>query len=84
MEYIVLIQLRGNVYLLEDFGEIKEKIRILLNRNSHHGIGYFEEEIDKVKLEQIEAEVKQWLDCHLETIPIWTEERRGEWIKNRS
>lgn len=83
MDYLSLIKVRGNTYLLEDLKEVKGQILQLLNRQACHGIGYLESEEDKKKLDEIEAEVKQWLDLHLNTIPLWTEKRREIWLENR-
>lgn len=76
MEHLCVVCIRNKQYLLSNLKEIQEPILQLLNRKAFHQIGYFETEKDKNMLDAMEIEVKHWLDLHLDTIPIWTEDRK--------
>ena len=76
MHIINTIRLRGNVYLVDDLGDIKKKLGQLINRRALYAIGYEEErEEDKIALDEMEKEVSEWLDKELHKIPVWTPER---------
>lgn len=76
MHVINTIRLRGNVYLVDDLGEIKKKIGQLINRRALYAAGYEEErDEDKIMLDKVEKEVNDWLDTELHNIPVWTKER---------
>ena len=76
MRIINTIRLRGNVYLIDDLGDIKKKVGKLINRQALYAIGYEEErEEDKIALDELEKEITDWLDTQLHKTPIWTPER---------
>lgn len=81
MLIVNLVRIRGNVYLADDLGDMKEKFTNQINRQGMYSIGYTEEKkVDQIQNEREKIEVHNWLEENLSSMKTWNE-RRDSWLE---